>query len=36
MSNKLLTPKQEPMGAAAIHDMMRAAQKHIKDRQQEL
>ncbi|CAF0894597.1 unnamed protein product [Adineta steineri] len=36
MSNKLLTPKQEPMGAAAIHEMMRAAQKQIKDRQQEL
>ncbi|CAF1047337.1 unnamed protein product [Adineta ricciae] len=36
MSNKLITPKQEPMGAAAISDMMRAAQQQIRDRQQEL
>ncbi|CAF0824165.1 unnamed protein product [Rotaria sordida] len=36
MSKNLVTPKQEPMGPDAVRNMMLAAQKQIKDRQQEL
>ncbi|CAF4180883.1 unnamed protein product, partial [Rotaria magnacalcarata] len=36
MSKKLLTPKQEPVGPDAVRDMMIAAQKQIKNRQQEI